>query len=706
MPHTHSRDKHHRDSRTHSRKKGVHALSAFDASGDSGSEPAAAPSIPLGSHDGAACLIEQIAFDPAFRNQELPKGKSKMQNMYPLPGPRSSSMKPLTSKESHQWALPRHDGDAASLDAGSELQIRPRSSSTISNSATSVHSRSFTPSRVLSSTASSHEPSILPGLQVTDQDGLKPLTEEEFDPASFDLVVPVNPTVKPYSLETQSKLLFSIKHLAVIFQDPSLLQRFTNFLHAFRPRSVPLLLYYLDAVKALQAIEYASALSANLDVIPGLDFTADKVTDITAQALREKADKAFETMANNDLPAFITQTYIQTVSVTVKRRIANTLPPQLREQSEGLAEVFCLTDPSRPDNPIVFASEEFHRTTQYGMNHVLGRNCRFLQGPNTNPFSVKRIREKLDAGQEHCETFLNYRRDGSPFMNLLMLAPLLDSRGVVRYHIGAQVDVSGLVKSCAGLESLARLMDQENNNQADKTRYEKEQPIKEKDTADEFRRLAEKFSLSELKTVRDSGGLLYRTQQEDVTYAESVHNWHRPRLLISDDATIERRDSDPILQTLDVNTNGRLSGVYENYLLIRPYPNLRVLFASPSLRVPGMLQSHFMDRIGGSSMVRDTIAQAFAEGNGITAKVRWTTRRTDEDRGRPRWIHCTPLLGLNETVGVWMVVLVDEESDAFGRSQRKEAPPVRYPVNQKSMEDDQMSLGNFAEAHRAYDEYE
>ncbi len=50
------------------------------------------------------------------------------------------------------------------------------------------------------------------------------------------------------------------------------------------------------------------------------------------------------------------------------------------------------------------------------MNYVLGRNCRFLQGPRTNAFSVKRICDKLAAGKEHYETFLNYRRDGSPFM--------------------------------------------------------------------------------------------------------------------------------------------------------------------------------------------------------------------------------------------------------------------------------------------------
>lgn len=111
---------------------------------------------------------------------------------------------------------------------------------------------------------------------------------------------------------------------------------------------------------------------------------------------------------------------------------------------------------------------------------------------------------------------------------------------------------------------------------------------------------------------------------------------------------------------------------WAKYLLIRPYPSLRILFASPTLRVPGILQSHFMNKIGGSSRVRDELISALAEGRGVTAKVRWVTR-VDED-GRNRWIHCTPLVGSNGQIGVWMVVLVDDDQ---GLSRRwKQAPPV------------------------------
>jgi hypothetical protein len=109
------------------------------------------------------------------------------------------------------------------------------------------------------------------------------------------------------------------------------------------------------------------------------------------------------------------------------------------------------------------------------------------------------------------------------------------------------------------------------------------------------------------------------------------------------------------------------------YLLVRPYPSLRILFASPAQRVPGILQSPFLDKIGGSVRVREELKAAFAEGRGVTAKVRWLSRVNEE--GRSRWIHCTPLIGINGQIGVWMVVIVDDEKDSVSRNWRP-APPV------------------------------
>lgn len=265
----------------------------------------------------------------------------------------------------------------------------------------------------------------LPALQVVngEPEGLEPIVVDDADPANFDLVAPNDQngtTISKHKLELRSELLFSARHLQYIFDDAGSLHLFSSFLHKHRPESVPLLTYYLEALKALRAIEYSNAVLRSLEPLAGYDFTNRLLqSQPTANTeLQAKARTAFDLLARDDLPMYITRTWIRTVSSCIKHRIIGT---PSRHEYEGLAEVFCLTDPWRDDNPIVFMSEEFNRTTQYGVNYVIGRNCRFLQGPCTNQFSIHRIRKKLEAGEEHYETFLNYRRDGSPFMNLVMV---------------------------------------------------------------------------------------------------------------------------------------------------------------------------------------------------------------------------------------------------------------------------------------------
>lgn len=199
----------------------------------------------------------------------------------------------------------------------------------------------------------------LPALQAQSaldmSDQMEPLTG---DPAgSFDLVAPAEQRRSAFSLETRSEQLFSRAHLEIIFANPSSLLRFTAFLSTYRPQSVPILIYYLDALKALKAIRYANAIAEALSPIPNYGFTTDLANPTTNRELDNKAASAFTVLTQEDLPAFITHVYVQVVSQSISRRITGTLAPHLREASEGLAEVFCLTDPSRPDNPIVFASE-------------------------------------------------------------------------------------------------------------------------------------------------------------------------------------------------------------------------------------------------------------------------------------------------------------------------------------------------------------
>jgi len=80
-----------------------------------------------------------------------------------------------------------------------------------------------------------------------------------------------------------------------------------------------------------------------------------------------------------------------------------------------------------------------------------------------------------------------------------------------------------------------------------------------------------------------------------------------------------------------------------------------------------------MSRIGGSSRVRDDLAHALEVGRKVTAKIQWLSRTAPKSRAR--WIHCTPLLGVNDAIGVWMVILVDDDDE--GEERREEAQPER-----------------------------
>lgn len=179
----------------------------------------------------------------------------------------------------------------------------------------------------------------------------------EDDPVSFDLVLPGDEGQEGFQLEDRSELMFSREHLLEIFKETPLLLQFTNFLSSKRPGSIPLLVYYLDALKALRAIAYVNAVAAALTPINDYGFSSHPARPTINSVLEEKARLAFDALVKDDLPAFITFTFIRVVSLSIQRRIIGTLPAHLREASEGLAEVFCLTDPSRKDNPIVFASE-------------------------------------------------------------------------------------------------------------------------------------------------------------------------------------------------------------------------------------------------------------------------------------------------------------------------------------------------------------
>ena len=101
-----------------------------------------------------------------------------------------------------------------------------------------------------------------------------------------------------------------------------------------------------------------------------------------------------------------------------------------------------VTNPNRPDNPIEIANAAFCRLTGYAEREILGRNCRFLAGEETEPTVRQQVRNAVQGQRPVLVDILNYKRDGTPFRNGVMIAPLFDGDGKLSYFLGSQVDLA------------------------------------------------------------------------------------------------------------------------------------------------------------------------------------------------------------------------------------------------------------------------
>jgi PAS domain S-box-containing protein len=128
------------------------------------------------------------------------------------------------------------------------------------------------------------------------------------------------------------------------------------------------------------------------------------------------------------------------------------------------AEGVTIADARQPDRPLIYVNEGFERMTGYPVAEVLGRNCRFLQGPDSDANAVAEIRAALREHRACVVEILNYRKDGTTFWNRLSITPVRDSSGEVTHFIGVQSDVTarrlaedGLRRSKEALEQDLRL---------------------------------------------------------------------------------------------------------------------------------------------------------------------------------------------------------------------------------------------------------
>ena len=160
-----------------------------------------------------------------------------------------------------------------------------------------------------------------------------------------------------------------------------------------------------------------------------------------------------------------------------------------------------ITNPRLPDNPVVAANPAFCALTGYDEAEIVGRNCRFLAGKDTEPALTDRIREAVRSLRPSLTELLNYRKDGSPFRNAVLIAPIFDPEGQAAWFLGSQVEVGDEA------EAPLALRQQRAQDLVRTLSPRQRQVLKEMAAGYRNKQIAWRLSLSE-KTVKMHRGLL------------------------------------------------------------------------------------------------------------------------------------------------------------------------------------------------------
>ena len=175
--------------------------------------------------------------------------------------------------------------------------------------------------------------------------------------------------------------------------------------------------------------------------IHGLQEQMEKFKDILKREMPDRADAVINEVCGNK------EKYTPLPMPSGFGPVKTLMEPDFRLMSalSGSQQNFAISDPSLPDNPIVYVSQGFLDLTGYTLDQVLGRNCRFLQGPGTDQNAVEVIRKGIAEGIDTSVCLLNYKADGTPFWNQFFVAALRDAENNVVNYVGVQCEVSKAV---------------------------------------------------------------------------------------------------------------------------------------------------------------------------------------------------------------------------------------------------------------------
>lgn len=325
-------------------------------------------------------------------------------------------------------------------------------------SATSSSNRSFyRPAAGAKSNLSDWAPKADPVMQETAIDNLP----------NWNDIKPGDPTSKPITrvekeMDWSFRRLISENVFKQLLDDPLGRHRFRTFLDSEEETGAEMLDFYFDLN---QYERQAQHLKETTEALHDLYLAEDSESHVNLK--EQDSDELYTTLRRtfdmqvslNPMQENIRQSLYKN---QFQRFIRSMIVEQYRvklgafaeedEDYTGLGDCFCLTNPrAGSENPIVLVSPGFVEVTGYPARAIIGRNCRFLQSAGTNPDAIQRIRDALNTGTPITELLLNYKRDGTPFFNLLSIIPLRDATGRIVYFLGGQTNVTGTLASSKGL---------------------------------------------------------------------------------------------------------------------------------------------------------------------------------------------------------------------------------------------------------------
>lgn len=197
-------------------------------------------------------------------------------------------------------------------------------------------------------------------------------------------------------------------------------------------------------------LDFLRTIRDDFPELPFILFTGQGSEEIASEAISAGIDEYIQKSTSREQYTVLAN---RVDNLVEKYRAQQELT--VKDQAMDAAPIgILLTDPAREDNPIVYTNDGFQQLTGYTEEEILGRNCRFLQGEDTDREPIAEMREAIDAQRPVSVDVLNYRKDGTPFWNRVDIAPVYDRDGTLSRYVGFQRDVTKQKEARLELEEI------------------------------------------------------------------------------------------------------------------------------------------------------------------------------------------------------------------------------------------------------------